>query len=359
MRMDLQYFAQEKTEKATPKKRQETRKKGQVAKSSDINTAVILLLVFIFLFVYAEVPGEFMHHLFIKMYLHNTTMEMNVENVMSMFASLLSEIAIVLLPIMLVALLAGVIASMLQVSILFAPQAIKPKMSKINPIKGVKRIFSARALVELIKAFLKIILVGFAAFGIIWIYVDDLLHLALLNFRTGFYMVSWLTGIIGISCSLLLLILSVPDYIYQRYDHEKQIRMSKQDVKDEFKKMEGDPRIKSKRRQRAQEMATQRMMQEVPKADVVITNPTHYAIALRYDDQVMQAPTIIAKGTDYTALRMRQVAELNKITLVENKPLAQGLYDGAEIGQEVPEDLFRAVAEVLAYVYRLQRTQAT
>ncbi|WP_227002710.1 flagellar biosynthesis protein FlhB [Salicibibacter kimchii] len=357
MRMDLQYFAeaggQEKTEKATPKKREDTRKKGQVAKSNDVNTAVILLSVFILLFAYAAVPGQFLHDIFTEMYINYMGMDFSIENVMALFLDLIFEVAIVLLPIFLAVLMAGVVASMLQVGVLFAPEAIKPKLSKINPLKGVKRIFSARAIVELVKAFLKIFLVGLLSFGIIWIYADELLQLALMDVVEGFQLVAWLTGVIGIACALLLLLLSVPDYVYQRYDHEKQIRMSKQEVKDEHKKMEGDPQIKAKRQQRAKEMATQRMMQEVPKADVVITNPTHFAVALQYDGEVMAAPTVIAKGADYTALRMRQVADLNEVPIVENKPLARSLHDGTDIGQEVPEDLFRAVAEVLAYVYRI------
>ncbi|QDI90283.1 flagellar biosynthesis protein FlhB [Salicibibacter halophilus] len=356
MRMDLQYFAeggQEKTETATPKKREDTRKKGQVAKSNDVNTAVILLVVFILLFVYAAVPGQFMHDLFIEMYINYAGMSFSIENVMALFFDLIFEIAIVLVPILIAALFAGVVSSMLQVGVLFAPEAIKPKLSKINPLKGIKRIFSARAIVELVKAFLKIVLVGLVAFGILGIYVDELLQLALMDVVEGFHLVAWLTGVIGIACALLLLLLSVPDYVYQRYDHEKQIRMSKQEVKDEHKKMEGDPQIKAKRRQRAKDVAMQRMMQEVPKADVVITNPTHYAVGLQYDGEVMAAPTVIAKGADYTALRMRQIAELNEVPIVENKPLARGLHDGTDIGQEVPEDLFRAVAEVLAYVYRI------
>ncbi|QQK76364.1 flagellar biosynthesis protein FlhB [Salicibibacter cibarius] len=357
MRMDLQYFAaeggQEKTEKATPKKREDTRKKGQVAKSNDVNTAVILLIVFILLFAYAAVPGQFLHDLFTKMYINYAGMAFSIENVMALFLDLMSEVVIVLLPIFLAALLAGVVASMLQVGVLFAPEAIKPKLSKINPLKGIKRIFSARAIVELLKAFLKICLVGLLSFGIIWMYADELLQLALMDVVEGFQLVAWLTGVIGIACALLLLLLAVPDYVYQRYDHEKQIRMSKKEVKDEHKKMEGDPQIKSKRRQRAKDVAMQRMMQEVPKADVVITNPTHYAVALQYDGEVMAAPTVIAKGADYTALRMRQIANLNEVPIVENKPLARSLHDGTDIGQEVPEDLFRAVAEVLAYVYRI------
>ncbi|GAK02039.1 LOW QUALITY PROTEIN: flagellar biosynthesis protein FlhB [Geomicrobium sp. JCM 19037] len=354
MRMDLQYFTGEKTEKATPKKRQDTRKKGQVPKSNDVNTAIILLVVFISLMAFASIPGQFMYDLFTEAYINTSGMTFTVENTMG-FLTDVTVGWIAVAPIMLVAAFAGVVASMMQVGVLFAPEAIKPKLSKINPLKG-KRIFSARALVELTKAILKIILVGMVAFGILWLYRDDLLFLALYDVNDGFLVVSQLTVMIGIASALLLLILSIPDLVYQRFDHEKQIRMSKHDVKDEFKKMEGDPLIKAKRKQRAQEMAMNRMMQEVPKADVSITNPTHYAVALRYDGETMQAPKVIAKGVDYNALRIRQVAKKHDISMVENRPLARSLYDGASLGEDVPEDLFKAVAEVLAYVYKLNKS---
>ncbi|MBM7632608.1 flagellar biosynthesis protein FlhB [Geomicrobium sediminis] len=352
--MDLQYFSGEKTEKATPKKRQDTRKKGQVPKSTDINTALILLIVFIFLFVYAAVPAKFMQDLFYETYINYASLSFTVEDTMGMFQGIVIQMGIVIIPILLVAALTGVIASMVQVGVLFAPEVIKPKLSKINPLKGFKRIFSARALVELVKALLKIVLVGTLAFGILWMFRDDLLMLGLYDVLDGYYVVSLLTGMIGVASAILLLILAIPDLVYQRFDHEKQIRMSKHDVKDEFKKMEGDPLIKAKRRQKAQDLAMQRMMQEVPKADVVITNPTHYAVALKYDDSSMTAPKVIGKGVDYMALRIRKIATDHDIAIVENRPLARALYDGTDVDDEVPEDLFRAVAEVLAYVYRLE-----
>src|SRR5690606_37049853 len=157
----------------------------------------------------------------------------------------------------------------------------------------------------------------------------------------------------GISVAILLLLLSIPDYLYQRYDHEKQIRMSKKDIKDEHKNMEGDPRIKSKRKQKQMEMAMQRMMQEVPKADVVITNPTHFAVALRYDEERADAPIVVAKGVDFLAQKIKSVAKEHNVATVENKWLARSLYHQTDVGEQIPEQLFKAVAEVLAYVYRL------
>ncbi|MFC5712131.1 flagellar biosynthesis protein FlhB [Thalassorhabdus alkalitolerans] len=354
LRMELQFFSQEKTEKATPKKRQDSRKKGQVAKSNDVNTALILLAVFLFLFLYAGILGDHILNMMGHIFSEYLRWEITSFTLTVILEELVMETAIVLLPIMLVAMVAGTAASMMQVGILFAPEAIKFKASKINPIQGFKRIFSARALVELLKSLLKISLVGILVFSVIWFNLDSLLLLSHKNIEAGFFEIAQLTGLIGSGVAVLLLFLSIPDYIYQKYDHEKQIRMSKQDVKDEHKKMEGDPRIKSKRRQKQMDMAMQRMMQEVPKADVVITNPTHYAIALKYEEDKMEAPVIVAKGVDFMAMRIRMAAEKNEVAMVENKPLARSLYSHGNIGDHVPEDLFKAVAEVLAYVYQLK-----
>ncbi|WP_018922537.1 flagellar biosynthesis protein FlhB [Salsuginibacillus kocurii] len=354
LQVDLQFFNQEKTEQATPKKKQDSRKKGQVAKSNDVNTAIVLLLVFLFMFLYAGVLGEHIFLMTQHVFTEFLTNEITMQSLPAMLQEVAVETAIVVLPIMLVAVTGGVLANLLQVGVMFAPEAIKPKPSKINPLKGLKRIFSVRALVELAKSLLKITLVGLLAFFILWMNADSLLKLMQKDVMEGFLEVAFLTGLIGVLVAFLLLLLAIPDYVYQKHDYEKQIRMSKQDVKDEHKKMEGDPKIKSKRRQKQQEMATQRMMQEVPKADVVVTNPTHFAVALKYEEEKMDAPIIVAQGVDFVALRMRQLAQVNEVVLVEDKPLARALYHQTDIGDEVPEDLFKAVAEVLAYVYRLQ-----
>ncbi|MFB5660549.1 flagellar biosynthesis protein FlhB [Alteribacillus sp. HJP-4] len=353
-RLDLQYFSQEKTEKASPKKRQDARQKGQVAKSSDVNTALVMLAVFLFMFFYGRVLGEYLHDMLQHVYSEYILWDVNEASIIPIFEEIALESTFVLIPIMLVAMVIGFGASAVQVGFKYTPESIAMKLEKINPISGFKRIFSIRALVELMKSLLKITLVGILVFSILWISLDSLLFLSQKSVETGFAEVARLTGIIGVSVAMLLLFLAIPDYIYQKYDHEKQIRMSKQDVKDEHKKMEGDPLIKSKRRQKQMDMAMQRMMQEVPKADVVITNPTHFAIALRYEDSEMAAPVITAKGADFVAFRIRTLAKQHEVILVENKALARALYAQAEIGDEVPEELFKAVAEVLAYVYRLK-----
>ncbi|GAE36044.1 flagellar biosynthesis protein FlhB [Halalkalibacter akibai] len=357
VKVNLQFFAEEKTEKATPKKRQDTRKKGQVAKSTDINTAIILLLVFLFLWLFGGMMGSTLINLLKHTFQTYLLMDITEANFAALFIELILEAALVLLPVMVIALFAGLAASYMQVGVLFAPEAIKMKLSKLDPIKGAKRIFSVRALVELVKSLLKISLAGLVVFIIIWYSLEDVMLLSQKNVADGFFIIAQLVVVLGVSVALLLLVLSIPDYLYQKYDHEKQMRMSKKDIKDEHKNMEGDPRIKSKRKQKQMEMAMQRMMQEVPKADVVITNPTHFAVALRYDEEKADAPFVVAKGVDFMAQKIKGIAAEHNVIMVENRPLARALYAQADIGDQVPEDLFKAVAEVLAYVYRLKNKQ--
>ncbi|WP_198507839.1 flagellar biosynthesis protein FlhB [Bacillus sp. FJAT-45037] len=358
LKVKLQFFADEKTEKATPKKRQDSRKKGQVAKSTDVNTAVILLFVFFFLWFFGgTLLGTTLSNLMKHVFQTYLLLELTPKSFEMMFVELTMEAAVVLLPIMLVAMIAGIFSSYVQVGPMLTTDPLKMKLSKLDPIKGFKRIFSVRAIVELLKSLLKISFAGVVVFLIIWFNLEDVMLLSQKSVIEGFATIAQLAALMSVAVAILLLFLSVPDYLYQRYDHEKQIKMSKKDIKDEHKNMEGDPRIKSKRKQKQMEMAMQRMMQEVPNADVVITNPTHYAIALKYDEEKSDAPIIVAKGVDYVAQKIKRVADENHIVMVENKPLARALHSQAEIGDQVPEDLFKAVAEVLAYVYRLKNKQ--
>ncbi|WP_421384614.1 flagellar biosynthesis protein FlhB [Bacillus salacetis] len=352
--LDLQFFAGEKTEKATPKKRQDSRKKGQTAKSQDVNTAVILLAVFLFLTFSASYIGNVVFDLFRISFQDYMMMDLTQESFMLIVMEVLQQVAILLGPIMLVALLAGIFSNYIQVGVMFTSEPLQPKLEKIDPIKGAKRIFSIRAIVELLKSILKIGFVGAITFVILWMNIDEVLGLSFKSIHDSLATMASLTVQMGIAASLALLFLSVFDYLYQKYDFEKNIRMSKQDIKDEHKNTEGDPLIKSKIKQRQREMAMRRMMQEVPEADVVITNPTHYAIALKYDENKSDAPYVVAKGVDFLAQKIKFIAGENDIIMVENRPLARSLYDSAEIGDTIPEEFFKAVAEILAYVYRMK-----
>ena len=355
LKLDLQRFAQEKTEKATPKRRQEARKKGQVARSADVPSSLIFLFVFLFLFMAGGmVVGELVRLFRLPFDEGWLLLEVTSERVTTIYSDMLSKMAIVMLPIMAVAMVAGVGGNYVQIGTLFTTEPLKMKLERLNPVQGAKRIFSRRALVEFLKSLLKFVVVAVVVILVLQYHLEDIFKLSRVPVEATATVIGKLLVQMGLFVALTLVLLSIPDYMYQRYDHEKNIRMSKQDIKDELKKTEGSPEIREKIKQKQRQMAMQRMMEEVPKADVIITNPTHYAVALKYDAETMSAPQVVAKGADMLAKRIRDLAEEYEIPLMENKPLARTLYDEVEIGDTVPPDLFQAVAEVLAYVYRMR-----
>ncbi|MGM9951527.1 MAG: flagellar biosynthesis protein FlhB [Lysinibacillus sp.] len=354
--VDLQFFAGEKTEKATPKKRQDARKKGQVLKSQDVSAAFLLLIIFMFLFFVAPMMQEGLFAFLIQAFERNMLIStVSIETVMKMFTDTIQEMAVILLPILVIAMVAGVGANYLQFGFLFTTETLKLDLKKIDPIKGIKKIISVRALINLVKSLLKVTCLGAVTTAVIWINLEEVLSLAFQSPWETLSTVALLTGIMGIAAAVMLLFIALLDYLYERYEYEKNLKMSKQDIKDEHKNAEGDPLIKSKIKQRQREMAMRRMMQEVPHADVVITNPTHFAIALKYDENSMDAPRVVAKGTDFVAQKIKMIAKEHDVVMVENRPLARAMYDQVEIGHQVPEEFFKAVAEILAYVYRIKR----
>ena len=356
LRLDLQFFAGEKTEKATDKKRQDSRKKGQVLKSPDVTSAIVLLTVFLFLFFAAGMMRDRFFTFFKESFTKYVSLkEFNADTAILIYIDVLLEMAFILLPIMLIAMAAAIGANLLQFGWLFTAEPLKFDLKKIDPIKGLKRIFSIRAIVELMKSILKITFIGTVTFLVVWMNIDKVLGLAFKSPWDALTTVGQLTATMGIAASFTLLFISILDFFYQKYDYEKNLKMSKQDIKDEHKNSEGDPIIKSRIKQQQREMAMRRMMQEIPDADVVITNPTHYAIAIKYDDGDMDAPIIVAKGVDFVAQKIKLIAKEHDIVMVENRPLARSLYDQVEIGDRIPEEFFKTIAEILAYVYRIQR----
>lgn len=352
LRLDLQFFAGEKTEKATPKKRQDSRKKGQVAKSQDINTAVNLIAVFAVLgilgpYIYKQIIG-----LMIDFFQHKMLEKITEENIQAMLIEVMKIMGLTLAPVFAVAVVAGVISNIMQVGFMFSTESIQFKLDKLDPIKGAKRIFSLRAIVELLKSILKISIVGFVAFYVLFKRMDEMMVLTQVSVSEAMVLLVDISFKVGLYAAVALFCIAILDYMYQKYDFEKNIRMSKQDIKDEYKNSEGDPLIKSKIKQKQRQMAMQRMMQEVPNADVVITNPTHFAIALKYDENKADAPLVVAKGVDFVAQKIKYIAKENAVVMVENRPLARALYDQTEIGQAIPEEFFKAVAEILAFVYK-------
>lgn len=352
--MNLQLFAGEKTEKATPKKKQDSRKKGQVAKSMELPGAGVLLISFFSLMVFGGYFKEHAVRLFSDIYRNRLNMDVTTNNVLLMMSEYGVQILLMVAPIFIGAIIIAFLANYIQVGFLLTGSGLTPKISKINPIKGFKNIFSMRSFVEFLKSILKMTVIGYLVYSVIGRSKTELPKLAEMSGDQILSYASSLTMELGLKIGAVLFILAVFDYMYQRFEHEKSLKMSKQDIKDEYKKMEGDPLIKGKIRERQRRMAMQRMMQEIPKADVIITNPTHFAVALKYDGSAMEAPQIIAKGQDYVALRIKEIAKQNGVITMENKPLARALFQRAEIGDSIPADLFQAVAEVLAYVYKLK-----
>jgi flagellar biosynthetic protein FlhB len=352
--LDLQFFAGEKTEKATPQKRQESKRKGQVAKSAEIPSALIMVggvMLLSFL-------GGWLLDQILAIYRINFTQNINWEwtsaNVRTLFEKMTMNAVKIMAPIMLAAVVFGILGNFIQVGAMFTTEPLKMQLNRLDPVQGAKRIFSIRALVELTKSLMKIAIIGFAAFTVLWAEKDELFLLSQKTLGASLSFIGGLTIKLALISAAILLVLAIFDYMYQKYEFEKNIRMSKQDIKDEYKKSEGDPLIKQKIKERQRSMSMNRMIQDLPNADVLITNPTHYAIAIQYDAETMEAPKVIAMGKDHLALKIKEKAKALDIVIMENKPLARALYAQVEVGDSVPEDLFLAVAEVLAYIYRLK-----
>lgn len=360
-RFALQFFAdEEKTEEPTPRKKEEARKKGQVPRSTELSTILTLLAAFIVL----RVLGDFLLRTWVQYMRQALSPDMlnlkfsDGENG-TLFIWHLRIFLQFFLPIGLGCMVVGVLINFLQTGGLFSLDPIKPKFDRINPLQGIKKLFSPRSLVELAKSLFKLGIVGYILWNSLRNELFPLSQSALNMSSTAIVTHYWdLLHRIVIRIILTLLVLAVFDYVYQRWEHRKSLRMTKKELKDEYKQMEGDPQIKAKIRQRQRQMAMRRMMQDVPKADVIITNPTHFAIALKYDGTSMSAPQVLAKGEGFIAARIREIASEKEIPLVENPPLAQALYKAVEVGDFVPAHLYQAVAEVLAFVYRLKKKKA-
>ncbi len=361
LRYNLQFFAQdgeggEKTEDATPKKLEDARKEGQVAKSQDIGVAVLLLILFASL----KFFGGFMYDRFVgvfRTYINSFSeyaFDFNSFRAMNVLTYGGVQTLILAGPIMLIALLAVVVVEVAQVKWKPTSKPLMPKLSKINPVSGFKRMFSKDKLFELLKSIVKLLVLFYVVYDslkdqwgmVVNIYTLELTPAVLLIVNTVIN--------VGMKISVVFMILAAADYYYQRRKFKNDMKMTKQEVKDEYKNAEGNPEIKGKIRSKMQEASRRRMMQSVPEADVVITNPTHLAVAIKYDKSLGEAPVVLAKGADYLAARIKNIANENQVEIVENKPVARMLYYNVEIGDQIPPELYQMVAEILAYVYNLQ-----
>ena len=351
---DLQLFNGEKTEEATPKRKEEAKKKGQVAKSSEISSAFVILAAFYTLkLVGAGVYNELASYM-TAILSSLTTTDLTINAVQLLFLNVGLVMAKTVLPILLVIMVISVVINFMQVGVIFSTEVLMPDFSKLDPLSGLQRLFSKRSLVELAKALFKVGIIGYFIYRFAIVQISDISKLISMELIDSLRLTGSLIIDLAFQIITVMMILAIFDYIYQWWEHNEGLKMSKEEVKQEMKQTDGDPLIKSKIRERQRAMAMRRMMQEIPKADVVVTNPTHLAIALKYEKS-MAAPVVLAKGQDFLAERIKQVARENKVAVVENKSLARALYPIVQIGDVIPAELYQAVAEVLAYVYRLKK----
>lgn len=351
----LIFATEEKTEEATPKKKSDAKKKGQVSRSKDVGLALSLIVITIII----ATLGDFcfgrlknMMIVFFNGYINKNLTELAIQNVL-IFSVI--NIGVVVLIFALPILVIGVIGNYIQTGFIFTGEPLKPDFKKLSPINGFKKMFSSRTAVDLIKDLFIVTIVGYVGYKFIMDNLNTILQLNVLNFN--YIPSSFRALIVNIffRIALITTIIAIIDYVYQRYMFKKDLRMTKQEVKEEYKQEDGDPQLKAKRKQRMREMASRRMMVSVPDATVVITNPTHLAVAIKYVEGENSAPIVVAKGADKIALKIKEIAKENGVTIIENKPLARLMYEEVEIDQEIPMDMYEAVAEILALVYKMKK----
>ncbi len=362
---NLQWFAKdgpggEKTEPATAKKLREAREDGKVAKSKELVSAIDLIVIFLVLKIFVSYMGNNFISVFEYIYsaipdfVKNNAAGLTSKNFMSFMDVVIGISAKIAAPFFLFGFVVTILVNVLQVGWKVTAKPMQPKFDKFNPVNGFKRIFSKDSIFELIKSIIKIVLIIYVAYSSIKGEADNLFVLYDIPLIQAVILCGNIIINAGLRISLVYLVIGIADFIYQKHKFNEDMKMTKQEVKDEYKNTEGNPEIKGRQRQRMREASQRRMMQDVPKADVVITNPTHLAVAIKYDAETAKAPVVLAKGEDYLAMKIREAAKEHNIEIVENKPLARMLYANVDIGQEIPPELYQAVAEVLAMVYNLK-----
>lgn len=348
-------FADDKTEEATPKKKSESRKKGQLPRSKDVGLAFTLLICTLVISLFSGfIAGNFKSDMiyFLSSDYKQEITDISAKNY-GMFVML--RMAMGIFPVVIPIMVGGVVASLMQTGFLLTGEPLKPSLGKLNPLKGIKNMFSKRSLLELVKNLIVISIIGYLAYDFVMANYKSILSMGNVYFPSlGLEIKNLVMGIFT-KITMLMIVLAIIDYVLQRRIFSKEMRMSKQEVKEEFKQMEGDPQVKGKIKQKQREMATRRMMQAVPDATVVITNPTHIAVALKYEEGGMNVPKVTAIGADNIAIKIKEIAKDNDIPIIENKPLARAIYDTLDIGSEVPGEMYQAIAEILALVFKMKK----
>ncbi|MCR4694222.1 MAG: flagellar biosynthesis protein FlhB [Pseudobutyrivibrio sp.] len=366
---NLQFFAKdgeggEKTEEPTSKKLSDARKEGKVAKSKEIANGVSLLAFFISLKIFFGYAGDGFSNVFRKVYgiipdvVNHSPGGLTIQTIVSIINEMILDMALIALPFMAFSFIANLVAEIVQVGWKPTLKPLQPKLEKFNPINGFKRIFSKQSLVNLLLALAKLGLIFYISFMGVKDQVQNLFIIYDISLFAALSLIYEIIIDIGIRISIVYIILALVDYAYQRWKFKDDMKMTKQEVKDEYKNTEGDPQIKGKQRRVMMEASQRRMMKAVPQADVVITNPTHIAVAIKYDNTKDEAPRVLAKGEDYLANKIKEAAKEANVPIVENKPLARALYATVDIDQTIPPELYQAVAEILAVVYT-QRANAS
>ena len=341
-----------KTEKPTKRRLEKARKKGQVARSREVPSAAVLFGSLVVLFFFGQRVVYTLQHEIRYLLDFRLPSEIDVELVWEIFKGTGIRTGMVLFPILISIVVFSIVGNLLQGGLVFSGESLKFKFDKLNPKNGLKRVFSKNGIVQLIKSVLVVSVVAYISYQVISDHIALFPRMILMDVGKLLYWIGSISFSIFIRVAILLIVVAIADYAFQKYRFAEQLKMSKQEIKDEWKETEGDPITKGRIRRIQRQMARRRMMADVPEADVVITNPTHYAVALSYKMESMDAPKVMAKGVGFLALKIRELAQEHDIPVVENKPLAQTLYKSVEIGQYIPGNLYKAVAEILAYIYK-------
>lgn len=350
---------EERSEPASDKKRTDARQKGKVLKSMELNSAFVLVFGLLLLYAGGASIASHLATVSRMLFTASGTFAVTVPNVHRLFATGILRLFLIIAPVMLGLMLVGVTAHLAQSGFVVSTQPLLPTPEKLNPFRGISRLMvSRRSMVEMLKNVAKVAIVGTAGYHAVDGVVAESIVLMDSDAAAVLGFVATASLSVGLKTGLAFLILAIADYFYQRFEYEKDLRMTRQEVKEEFKTLEGDPLVKSRIKDVQRRIAYRRMMHEVPKATVVVTNPTHLAVALKYDAGGMGAPRVVAKGADLLAQKIREIARAHGVPIVEDRPLARALYSAVEIGHPIPEKLFQAVAQVLAYIYRM-KTQRT
>ncbi|WP_148862344.1 flagellar biosynthesis protein FlhB [Marinobacter fonticola] len=347
--------SQEKTEEATPRRIEKSREEGQTARSRELATMAVLLAGAGGLLMFGSSLGASLEAIMRNSFEFDRMVAFDTNQMSLFLGAAAADAAWALSPILLMLLIASIAGPIGIGGLLFSGKAVAPKLSRMDPMKGLKRMFSARSLVELVKSIAKVALVMLIAITILDVRTEDLLAIGEEPAVPAMVHVLWTIAWSFFFLSCATIVIAVIDVPFQIYDHQKKLRMTKQEVKDEYKDTEGKPEVKGKIRQLQREMAQRRMMQDVPTADVVITNPSHYAVALKYDQKAMAAPVVVAKGADQVAFKIMEIAREHKVDVLRTPPLTRAVYHNTDIGGEIPHGLYVAIAQVLAYLYQLRR----